>query len=403
MKDINNKKIIYLDAYSGISGDMFLGAMADIAIQQDSAFDLAALLKKIALDGYQVDVLREKRAGIGGVRARVTADDHHAHRHLSDIREIMEKSDLSEEVRSRANEAFYLLAEAEAKVHSTTPEEIHFHEVGAVDSIVDITGAMLMMEHLGWPHVLSSPVNVGSGTVKCAHGVLPVPAPATSELLKGMTVFSKGEPMERTTPTGALLLRVLAGEKGFRELPEGRIVQIGIGLGTADTKELPNILRASLFEPTEAYNSDVLGSGSDVPTLIETNIDDMNPQDFASVMEKLLAEGALDVWCENILMKKSRSAVKLCCLSESADTDRLVGIIMRDTTTLGVRITRPRRQTMERIIKNVHTSLGVVRVKQAWLNGKLVRTVPEHEDLLAIAKEKDMPIIDVRSTVLKEI
>lgn len=403
MKDTINKRIIYLDTYSGISGDMFLGAMTDIAIQLDPAFDLGVLLKKIALDGYEVDVSRDKRGGIAGLRVRIIADDHHSHRHLCDIREIMEKSDLSDEVRGRANEAFYLLAEAEAKVHSTTPEEIHFHEVGAVDSIVDITGAMLMMEHLGWPTVLSSPVNVGSGTVKCAHGVLPVPAPATSELLKGLTVFSKGEPMERTTPTGALLLRILAGEKGFRELPEGRIIQIGVGLGSADTKELPNILRASLFEPTEAYDSEVLGSGSDVPTLIETNIDDMNPQDFASVTEKLLAEGALDVWCENILMKKSRSAVKLCCLSESADMDRLVGIIMHNTTTLGVRITRPRRLIMERSIKSVHTSLGVVRVKQAWLDGKLVRTVPEHEDLLAIAKERDIPVIDVRSTVLKEI
>ena len=402
MNETRSKKIIYLDAFAGISGDMFLGAMTDLAIRQNPDFDLESVLKKIALDGYSVRMEREKRVGITGLKVVISAEEQHSHRHLSDIKKILNESDLSDEVRSKANEAFFLLAVAEATVHSTTPEEIHFHEVGAVDSIIDITGAMLMMERLGWPSVLSSPVNVGSGTVKCEHGILPVPAPATAELLKGMTVFSSGEPIERTTPTGALLLRVLVGEDGFKQIPRGRVMQIGTGLGTADTPELPNLLRATLIEPC-ADNTDTYQPESDVPTLIETNIDDMNPQDFSPVMDKLLAEGALDVWCENILMKKSRSAVKLCCLSESSDTDRLVSIIMRDTTTLGVRITRLRRQVMERSIKSVQTSLGIVRVKQAWLDGRLVRTVPEHEDLLTLSKELNMPVIEVRATVLKEI
>ncbi|MDR1068732.1 MAG: LarC family nickel insertion protein, partial [Clostridiales Family XIII bacterium] len=342
-------KIIFLNASSGISGDMFLGAMADLIKKLEPGFDMEREIGKISIPGSEWKLTAEPgmRAGITGTKADVRVErvherehghshdhDHesHDHRRLSHIREILSgSSDLPPAVRSRAGEAFSLLAETEARIHGTTPEEICFHEVGAVDSIVDIVGAMLMMEKLGWPRVMSSPVNVGSGTVRCAHGVLPVPAPAAASLLEGLRVFSAGEPMERTTPTGALLLNLLVGKDGFGGMPSGRIVCSGIGLGGRDTPELPNILTATLIE-----GDGVSGFRAERPSLLEANIDDMNPQDFALAMERLLEAGALDAWCENILMKKGRPALKLCCLAREGDEERVSEIIMRETTTIGV-------------------------------------------------------------------
>lgn len=402
MEHSGGQKIIYLDAGAGVSGDMFMGAMVDIAKKLDPDFDLSALLKKIAVDEYETSVTPDKRAGISGLKFDVHTHEHHPHRHLSDIRDILNGSGIPAKARDAAISAFTLLAEAEARVHSSTPEEIHFHEVGAIDAIVDITGAMLMMDHLGWPLVLSSPVNVGSGTVKCAHGVLPVPAPATARLLEGLKIYSAGEPMERTTPTGALLLKVLVGPDGFRDLPVGRILCSGVGLGGKETPELPNVLRAILFED----ESDRSGAGRferDEPSLIEANIDDMNPQDFTIVIEDLLAGGALDAWCENILMKKGRPAVKLCCLSAGSDVEKFAELIMRNTTTLGVRITETRRLMLGRRIDVIKTPLGDVRVKSALLDGAVLRRAPEYDDIAAVARKKNLPPSEIRRIVSREI
>ena len=396
---IVSEKILYLDAFAGISGDMFLGALTDILRKLDSSFDLAAALSGIGVDGWHISVAEGKRGGIAGAKIDVHAHEHHPHRHLSDVKKILTESDFSSKVREMAERAFSLLAEAEAKVHGTTPEEIHFHEVGAIDAIVDIAGAMLLMERLGWPQILSSPVNVGSGTVACAHGILPVPAPATAELLAGLATYAQGEPVERTTPTGAALLRTLVGEKGFVSLPAGRIACTGIGLGGRDTPGLPNVLRVLYVEVSDAA---VARFDADVPRLIETNIDDMNPQDFAVVMEKLLASGALDAWCENILMKKGRPAVKLSCLAAEGDVEALAELILRETTTLGVRISQVRRLMLHREIARVVTPYGDVRVKRAELDGKTLRRVPEFDDLAAVAREKKVPMQEIRASVARE-
>jgi uncharacterized protein (TIGR00299 family) protein len=394
------KRIIYLGAAAGISGDMFLGALTDAASALDRDFSLEELIGKIKLGGYELSVRRDKRGGLSGVKVDVHTREHHPHRRLSDIREILESGDLPFRARERAVFAFTLLAETEAKVHGTTPEEVHFHEVGAVDAIIDIAGAMLLMEFLGWPEAVSSPVNVGAGMVKCAHGVLPVPAPATAELLKGLKIFSSGEPMERTTPTGALILKVLVGEGGFRDLPSGRLICVGAGLGSKDTRDIPNVLRVALLET----DKDAAGRfGSDEPSLVEANIDDMNPQDFAPVVEKLLASGALDVWRENILMKKNRQAVKLCCLCREEDAKRFGETILRETTSLGVRITRTSRVFLDRSSEEVRTSLGSVRIKSALLDGRAIRKIPEYEDLLRISRERDIPMPELRRAIDREL
>jgi uncharacterized protein (TIGR00299 family) protein len=382
---------------------MFLGAMTDIARKIDPEFDLSSLLGKISIDGYEVGVTSGKRAGVAGLKVDVRdLHHHHHHRHLSHIREILNASDISSEVRGRAVSAFTMLAEAEALVHSSSVEEVHFHEVGAVDSIVDITGAMLLMEWFGWPLVLSSPVNVGSGTVECAHGTLPVPAPATANLLQDLRIYSAGEPMERTTPTGALLLRVLAGAEGFRDIPPCRVVCSGVGLGGRDTPGLPNVLRAMLLDPEEEPGtSDRFAR--DEPSLIEANIDDMNPQDFAMVEARLLACGALDVWRESILMKKGRMAVKLCCLVGAGDAEKFAEIILRGTTTLGVRIAPTRRIMLDRRSDTVMTPLGNVRVKSAILDGRTLRRIPEFDDIASIAEDKGLSPSEVRRMVTGEI
>ncbi|MDR2780650.1 MAG: nickel pincer cofactor biosynthesis protein LarC [Synergistaceae bacterium] len=395
MNDIKGK-IIYLDANAGISGDMFLGAMTDMAMRLDPAFDLKTSMAAISLAGWELSVTRSSRAGITGLKVGINAHEHHPHRRLSHILDILAQSRVSQKVREKSAEAFTLLAAAEAEIHGTTPEEVHFHEVGAVDSIADIVGAMLMMEHFGWPKLLSSPVNVGSGTVKIEHGILPVPAPATAALLKGIEVFSAGEPMERTTPTGALLLRVLAGEKGFRPLPRGSIICIGTGLGGRDTPELPNALRAILLDTEENSGGRFI---CEEPSLLETNIDDMNPQDFALAMERLLSAGALDAWCENILMKKGRPAVKLCCLARQGDETRLAEVMMRETTTIGVRIIGTRRISLDRAEEKRATSLGEVAFKSVTLDGRVLRSTPEYEDVLRLARGKNLSAYDVRNAV----
>ncbi|MDR1509061.1 MAG: nickel pincer cofactor biosynthesis protein LarC [Synergistaceae bacterium] len=395
MNDIGGK-IIYLDANAGISGDMFLGAMTDMAVRLDPDFDLKALMAKISLAEWELSVTRSSRAGIAGLKVDVRTHEHHPHRHLSHILDILAQSRVSQASRERAAEAFTLLAAAEAEIHGTTPEEVHFHEVGAVDSIVDIVGAMLMMEYFGWPELLSSPVNVGSGAVKTEHGILPVPAPATAALLKGLEIFSAGEPMERTTPTGALLLRVLVGADGFRPLPRGSIICTGTGLGGKDTPELPNALRAILLDTGERNGGRFI---IEEPSMIETNIDDMNPQDFALVMERMLSAGALDAWCENILMKKGRPAVKLCCLAKRGEETRLAEVMMRETTTIGVRIIGTRRMSLARSEVIRATPIGEVTFKSVTLDGRVLRSVPEYEDVLRLAREKNLSAYDVRNAV----
>ena len=387
----NAPQLLYLDCLSGISGDMFLGALLELLPLE---FDLTGTLSAIAIKGYYVEVAREKRGGMAGTKVRVRSDEHE-HRHLSDILEILKGSALSDQVRGFAEKAFSLLAEAEARVHGTTVEEIHFHEVGAVDSIIDVVGACLLLEQLGWPRVIASAVNIGSGTVECAHGVMPVPAPATAELLKGLPVRVLGEPMERTTPTGAVLLRVFAQEYG--NIPDGMIRSIGVGLGERDS-DLPNILRVILLEKESALVE------RDACLLLEANLDDMNPQDCPPLMEILLDAGARDVWFQPIYMKKGRPAQLLACLAHPDDEKKLTELILRHSTTLGVRCSpRYHRGLLERSIEEISTSWGMVRVKSAYMGNEVLRCVPEFEDLKRISKERNIPLPTLRAQLTAEI
>ncbi|MCE5202206.1 MAG: nickel pincer cofactor biosynthesis protein LarC [Synergistaceae bacterium] len=383
-------RILFMDCFAGLSGDMFLSSLIDMTT--DGEAYLRKELGKLPLEGYELKISRSSRGGICGLRFEVLQQEGHRHRHLSDIAEIIEQSTLSDKVKSETMSAFAMLAEAEAKVHGEPVDHVHFHEVGAVDSIIDITGAMIMLEHIGWPHVRFSSLNVGSGMVKCEHGMLPVPAPATAELLKGMDVYSSGDPMERVTPTGAVLVKTLAG--GTSQMPSGKIQSIGIGLGYRDG-ELPNLLRATLLSDSRDY-------GHDQCVVLSANIDDMIPQDLSVSMERLFAAGALDVWFEQIQMKKDRPGIKLCCLGNKPDKDRLAAIILRETTTLGVRSSCVSRTTLARSIDTFMTSLGEVRIKSALSCGKILKQMPEFDDLRRIAEEHGMSLPEVRAVLAGE-
>jgi uncharacterized protein (TIGR00299 family) protein len=390
-------KTLYLDCFAGIAGDMLVGALFEFVPNLDRLKTELAKMTKLSTSDYEIQVEKDVRGGVAGTRFCVRTHEHHPHRGLKEIEDIVVTSGLSTRIQREAMRAFALLAEAEAKVHGVTPEEIHFHEVGAIDSILDIVGTFILIDRLEWPRVLCSAVNVGSGTVECAHGVLPVPAPATEILLHGLPVCSRGEPMERTTPTGALLARCLAD--GFCEIPEGTILASGYGLGTRNS-DLPNVLRVLLMDCKESAGS---GVDHDRVTLLESNIDDMNPQDFELATERLFEEGALDVWLESIAMKKGRPGVKLCCLCVPEKAETLSRVVLRDTTTQGVRRATLDRSKLCYKIEEVVTSLGALRVKTAFMGEDPLRHTPEYDDLKRLAKEKGLSLPEVRSRVARDL
>lgn len=408
-------KTLYLDCFAGIAGDMFIGALLNLVPSPAVLTEGIRKIKALDPEEYELVIEHSTKNGIAGINFDVKLNNHehhhhehehhehaheheHHHRRLSDIESMIFSSELSERVKRESIRAFSILAEAEAHVHGTTPDKIHFHEVGAVDSIIDITGAFILMEALNWPRVLCSPVNVGSGTVECAHGILPVPAPAAEYLLHGLPVFSSGSPMERTTPTGALLVKILAD--GFCSLPSGRIIASGFGLGNHESNDMPNVLRALMIE---SGNEDVNGMIHEKIAQIECNIDDMNPQDYEPVIEKLFAGHALDVWTENIYMKKSRPGIKLCCLSRPDDTLKLSRIILENTTSQGVRVKEYDRFRLNSKIECVNTSLGDVHVKTTTLDDETLRRIPEYEDVKAIAAKHGLSMYEARRMILREI
>ena len=362
-------RTLYLDCFAGIAGDMLIGALLGLLPDPERFRSEMRKLTLLSEDDYELVIEKGTKNGIAGTNFDVRTHEHHPHRGLHEIEEIVGGSALSDRVRRESLRAFALLAEAEAQVHGTTPDEIHFHEVGAIDSIVDIVGAFVLMELLDWPRVLCSPLNVGSGTVACAHGVLPVPAPATALLLRGLPIFSQGAPMERTTPTGALLARSLAS--AFCSVPEGHIVASSYGLGNRSSEDMPNVLRVLMMEAGREED----GVVHERLTLLECNIDDMNPQDFEPVSERLFAAGALDVWTEPIYMKKGRPAVRFCCLAEPERVQPLTLTMLRETTSQGVRRIPVDRARLSFRIDRLSTPLGELNVKTALLgNAPLRRT-----------------------------
>jgi uncharacterized protein (TIGR00299 family) protein len=382
--------IAYFDCFSGISGDMVLGALVD------AGADLRAIeaeLRKLGLEGWSISAEKVKRGAISATHVKVETSEGHHHRGLSIILGRIDKANLAPRAAERARKIFTRLAEAEAKVHQMPVEQVHFHEVGAVDSIVDIVGAAIGFELLGIDEFACSSFDVGAGQVKTAHGLLPVPAPATAELLRGAPTYSSGVQCELVTPTGAAIATTLATR--FSEIPKMTLRAIGYGAGSADLKEKANVMRlligeSEISEPGEHWDAPI--------SVIETNLDDMSPQIYGYFVDRALAAGALDVFSTSVLMKKNRPGQLVTLLCEHANLSRLMDLIFRETTTIGVRTYEVRRKTLDRELIPIATPFGDVRVKVSRMNGTVLNATPEYEDCQRIAAARGIPLKEVIAT-----
>ncbi|KAA8675905.1 nickel pincer cofactor biosynthesis protein LarC [Clostridium sp. HV4-5-A1G] len=423
-------KILYYDCFSGISGDMNLGALIDLGVDVEY---LTTELSKLKVKGYEINTHRDIKNGISGTKVDVILKkehDHasHHHRNLNDIEDIINYSDLNVRVKNISVEIFKKVAEAEAKVHNKPLNEIHFHEVGAVDSIVDIVGAAVCFDYLKVDKVEASKVEVGRGFVKCAHGVFPVPAPATAEILKDIPIKSE-VPFEATTPTGAAILSYFSSK--YTENKNFKIAKIGYGIGNRDNDGIPDVLRVFLGEtiPAEndgkrknfsenknhkieyiSINREKLGehdfNNKDYKVediqVIECNIDDMNPEMYQCTMDALLENGASDVYLTPIIMKKERPAVKLTVLYKSEIEEKMREIILTQTTTIGFRKYKMQRNILNRDFTKVITKYGEVNVKNAYYKGKKIKSKIEYEDCKKLALKNKVGIQEVyRETMAK--
>lgn len=382
-------KLAYLDCSSGISGDMFLGACLDSGLDADA---LLAELAKLKLGSYEFMPERVLRAGLAGTHVEIVAAKEQPHRHLAPIEQMIESSALSSAIKERSRKIFRRLGEAEARLHGQPIEKVHFHEVGAVDAIVDIVGACVALELLDVEELVASPVNVGSGRVTAAHGSLPVPAPATAELLRGIPVYSSGVESELTTPTGAAIVSTLAAS--FEPLPAMTVDRIGYGAGSRDLPGHPNLLRLFIGERSPDPEP-VVHSPSEAVAVIETSVDNMSPEVYGYLVERALSAGALDINCTPIQMKKNRPGLAIRLLAKLDQAEALADLVFAETTTLGLRISTARRRVLEREIVSVETEYGPLSVKVASQQGKIVNAAPEYEDCRRVALERGVPLKEV--------
>jgi hypothetical protein len=383
-------KIAYFDCFSGISGDMILGALMDLGVSKGF---IEEIIRRLPLEDFRLEVASDQRMAIRGQRVQVVVEGKDRARNYKEIRSLLEESRLPDATKGRSLAVFSRLAQVESAIHGCPEDEVHFHELGGVDAIVDIVGTALGMESLGIDRVIASPIPLGRGFVTCHHGVLPVPAPATVSLLKGAPVYGTDVPHELVTPTGAAIITSLA--ESFGPLPAMKIKEVGYGIGSRNLKEMPNMLRVLVGEPVSSY-------GQDVVTIVETNIDDMNPEIFGYVMERLLEDGALDVIWIPVFMKKNRPGTMIQVLCRETDREKIVQRILAETTAIGVRHAVMERTTLPRKVKEVTTSLGLVRVKEIPNPEGELSVVPEYEDCHKIAREKNIPLKKVYETVMKE-
>mgnify|MGYP001615040754 CR=1 FL=1 len=449
-------KTLYLDIFSGISGDMFIGAMLDLGVDPHK---LARQIEKLKLDGFHLHVAQDERQGIAGIKFDVHLADehdhehhhgegcdheheahshkeahghhHHAHeehshaahdhshddsRNFAEIKKLINKSKLSPWVKKKSIAVFQRIADAEGKIHGKPASEVHFHEVGAVDSIVDIVGGCIALEMLGKPRVIASPVVEGTGWIRCAHGRFPIPAPATLAILgaRRIGVTQCDEPNELITPTGAALLAEFA--ESF-EVMSGIVAEkIGFGLGTRENKTRPNVLRAVLGTQSKVQGpkSKVADSAlapqtshldweTDRVTVLETNLDDVSSEILGAFVESALAAGALDVFHTPIQMKKNRPGVLLTVLCAEADADKFSELMLRETTAFGVRRTIAERRKLQREFATVKTTFGNVTVKLGKLNGKVVQAAPEFESCKKLAAQKKVPLRQVYEAASKSL
>lgn len=382
-------KIAYFDCFSGISGDMAVGALLDAGLKVEA---LEKELKKLGLSGYQLEVNKVVKKGISATQFKVKIKEEGVERRFRDILNILEKSKLDEEVKKETKKIFFNIAQAESKIHQKDIDKIHFHEIGGLDSIIDITSAVIGVKTLGIEEIYSSALPVGKGFVKCAHGLIPVPAPATLELLKNIPIYSGGIESEMITPTGAAIISTLA--KNFGERPLMKIERIGYGAGEKEFA-IPNLLRVSIGEK-------VLNDGNlkddyvnDEAVLIETNIDDMNPEFYDYIMDQLFSQGALDVFLTPIQMKKNRPTHMLSVVVYEQDLKEILEVLFSESTTLGVRIREIKRLRLAQQNFIAETKYGKIKVKVGIFKGEIKNIAPEYEDCKNKAKQHQVPLKEV--------
>ena len=434
-------KIAYFDCFSGISGDMTLGALVDVGVPPEMLADGLSTLK---LDAeFSLHFEKATKHGITGTRAIVEvhpahtshADSHHEHghhahrhdhdhehhehhdhehhshhdhdhgptRHLSDIFKLLDDSDLDPEIRDTAKHVFDRLAEAEAKVHNMSKANVHLHEVSGIDSIVDIVGSVIGLAHLDVDVVYASPLSLGRGFVRCAHGLMPVPVPGTMELLRGVPIHQTDIPKELVTPTGAALITTLSQEFGV--MPQMRLDRVGYGAGTRDLEQRPNLLRLCLGEKISSSDSQATHhhAETDSVDIIETNVDDMSPEITGYVTAQLFKHGALDVFLVPIFMKKNRPATQITVLCPAPHRDRLIELLLTETTTFGVRLSSANRVKLRRDFIQVETQWGTIQAKRGYLNGTLIKAVPEYEDCKRLAEQNKVPLRQIYAEALNNL
>jgi uncharacterized protein (TIGR00299 family) protein len=379
-------KLAYFDCFSGISGDMTLGALVDAGCPVEY---LRSELQSLEVPGWTLSAEKVWKNGMAATYVKVATEDQQKHRSLSTILEIIGKSKIAPQVRDRAVAIFEKLGRAEAYVHDAPLEKVHFHEVGAVDAIVDIVGACIGFDALGIAKFSSSPLNVGGGTAKMAHGILPVPAPATARLLQGAPTYSNGVQKELVTPTGAAIIATLC--ESFGPQPAMTVSSIGYGAGTLDLEHQPNVVRIMIGEVAEKSAAAGFGFDEEI-SVIEANLDDMNPQIYGHFQERALTLGALDVYTTPVQMKKNRPGTLLTVLCKPQDTPKLMDLIFAETTTIGVRTYNAQRRILPRQSISVATIYGEVRMKVASVNGHIRQATPEYEDCRKLAVEKNVPL-----------
>ena len=381
-------RTLYFDCFAGASGDMILGAMVAAGVDTTA---LHEQLSRLNVDGFEINFETVTRSGLSATYAKVETAHEHKHRHLSDIRKIIEGSGVSDKAKALSIEIFTRLAEAEARVHNEPVERVHFHEVGALDAIVDIVGAAICFDLLKIDRFVSSPLHVGSGTIQMAHGRFPVPPPAVAELLKGVPFYSTDIAGELLTPTGAAIITTVCKE--FGPIPQMTTEATGYGAGTRQYKDFPNVLRVLLGETeTSVATHERLW-------MIETNIDDMSPQLLGHVMDRAFELGALDCYFTPVQMKKNRPGVLLSVLCARDQKEALTNLLFTETTTLGVRSYEVERRALRRSVKRVETVYGPISVKVAHLNGHVVNEMPEFEDVRAAATKAGVPLKVVEDAV----
>lgn len=379
-------KVAYLDCFAGISGDMTLGALLDAGVNKDR---FQAEIKKLSEVNFDLKIGKVTKNGIEATNVEVVVPHEHHHRHLKDIVRIIESSDLSDSTKAKAVRTFQILAEAEGAVHGTSADHVHFHEVGAVDAIVDIVGSCILFEMLGVDRIIASPLPMGHGFVEAAHGRIPLPAPATVEILKGVPVYDAKVEGELVTPTGAAIARALADS--FGAMPPMRVESVGYGAGKTDFP-FPNVLRVIIGESAEERPA------NEKVSIVETNIDDMNPEFYDSVFDRLFKAGALDVYTTPIMMKKNRPAVLLSAVCPVEKVEHVSSVILTETSTFGVRITTAERRCLDRKWHSVSTKYGDIRIKIGLLDGREIVASPEYEDCRKAADGHGVPV----QTVYKE-